>query len=144
MENTLFKLSSNEYNSLLSLLNTFGHIFLLTMTQYKSCWKGTQTWEIPVSWCGVTPFKAEIYWTEVVQQTFEVHNMSYSGGGEALKGKSAPLKFPDIRIFMVGNDRCSSTYSFVVVTMVYTQNISDQSISFSLTESIFTDIQEWV
>lgn len=42
--------------------------------------KGTQAWEI-VSWCGVTPLKAEVYWTEVVQQTFEVHDMSYSGEG---------------------------------------------------------------
>lgn len=47
--------------------------------------KGTQSWEI-VSWCGVTPFKAEVYWTEVVQQTFEVHDMSYSGGGGDSKG----------------------------------------------------------
>lgn len=62
------------------------------------------------------------------------------GGG--LKGKSAPLKLPDIRIFMVGQDRCSSTHYYVAVTMVLRHNISDQkNVSFSHTESVFTDIQ---
>ena len=69
--------------------------------------------------------------------------MSYSGGGVGgqLKGKSAPLKLPDIRIFTVGHDRCSSTQHYVAVTMVRAHNISDQNVSFSHTESIFTDIQ---
>lgn len=57
------------------------------------------------------------------------------------KGKSAPLKLPDITIFMVGHDRCSSTHYYVAVTMVRIHNISDQDISFSYTESILTDIQ---
>lgn len=39
-----------------------------------------QAWET-ASWCGVTPFKAKVYWQKVVQQTFEVHDLSYSGGG---------------------------------------------------------------
>ena len=50
------------------------------------------------------------------------------GGGDP-KGKSAPLKLPDIRIFMVGPARCSSAHYSVAVPMVHRQINSDQSIS---------------
>lgn len=49
--------------------------------------------------------------------------MSYSGGGVGgsgqLKGKSAPLRLPDIGIFTVGHDKCSSTHCYNVVQKQY-------------------------
>lgn len=93
-------------------------VLWLCMHDWINRWKGTQAWEI-VSWCGVTPFKADVYWTEVVQQTFEVHDMSYRGGGAGdLKGNLHHWNFQKMYDWM---PQVSSSHYSAGVPVVHTQ-----------------------
>lgn len=94
-----------------------------------------------MSWCGVTPFKAEVYWTEVVQQTFEVHDMSYSGGGGNSKGNLHHWNFQISEYLWL-----DVTGVALPIIMWQLQWCTDtifqtKNVSFSHTKSIFTDIQ---
>lgn len=94
--------------------------------------KGTQTWVI-VSWCGVTPFKAEVYWTDFVQQTFEVHDMSY-GGGKGVRRRGWG-RWPQGEICTAETSRYQNIYAWdmtgVEAPTVHERNIFDHSFQHS-------------
>lgn len=100
------------------LAETYWSIHYNSITQSS---KVRQEWEI-LSWCGVTPLKAVVYWTEVVQQTSEVHDpWVIVEMGERVGVEGAALwEIGTIQIsrhqnFYSWDIRCSLTHCYVAV-----------------------------